>query len=204
MLLNTEGALICVTRRMNTYKLLSECYYLPDEGLREKLNKAHILTDERFSKFIKDISMEDKLDSLKVDFSSLFVGPFKLLAPPYGSLYLEDSGTIMGDSTINVKEWYKKEGLKIKLSEAPDHIAIELEFIYFLISKQIEAVNNSKSDIADEYLTKQSSFLSMHPGSWIAEFTDKIIENTDTAFYKTLARATRLFIKEDLKALGTA
>ncbi|MBM2831889.1 MAG: torD6, partial [Dehalococcoidia bacterium] len=41
----------------------------------------------------------------------LFVGPYRLLAPPYWSAYLEDARVVMGDSTMDVKNRYREEGL---------------------------------------------------------------------------------------------
>ena len=82
------------------YKILSECFYPPEA------------------------------ESLKSDFSRLFIGPFKLLAPPYGSIYLDGNSCLMGASTMEVRQLYRNEGLNPVIKEAPDHIAIELEFMY--------------------------------------------------------------------------
>ena len=37
----------------------------------------------------KEIENDQNFEALKVDFARLFVGPYKLLAAPYGSVYLE-------------------------------------------------------------------------------------------------------------------
>ncbi len=152
--------------RAESYKALSECYYLPDENLIGMLKGKG--WKEGISLFLP--SMDD-IESLKVDFSKLFVGPYHLLAPPYGSVYLED-GKLMGNSTMDVRNWYSNEGLEITLREVPDHIAIELEFMYLLISREIEAVDNSDSEKAISYLEKQRAFLEIHLGEWVSAFAE--------------------------------
>ncbi|MHC4280926.1 MAG: TorD/DmsD family molecular chaperone [Planctomycetota bacterium] len=122
-----------VCPRADSYKLLSECYYLPDNALMQKI--ADIAkTDKIFAELVDCIPPAVELESLIIDFTSLFVGPFKLLAPPYGSVYLEHN-KFMGDSTIDVGKFYEDEDLDIVIKDAPDHIAMELEFMYYLSRK---------------------------------------------------------------------
>ncbi|MHA2068539.1 MAG: TorD/DmsD family molecular chaperone [Candidatus Thorarchaeota archaeon] len=142
------------------------------------------------------------ISSLTIDYSKLFVGPYKLLAPPYGSVYLENTTRVMGDSTLDVKNRYAEEGLLVDLKEAPDHIAIELEFMYYLISKEIETALNSDAVSTAAYLEKQKDFLGTHLGVWVSDLASNIAANAETVFYRNLARLTDSFVKEDLKVLS--
>ncbi len=188
--------------RRDSYKLLSECYYLPDEKLIKILNGLEKSRGELHSEIVKTIPEIGDVESLKIDYSKLFVGPYGLLAPPYGSIYLEDARMVMGNSTMDVRNRYAEEGLNISLKEAPDHIAIELEFIYLLIFREIDAIRNSDSGTAARYLEKQRVFLETHLGIWVSEFADNVAANAQTEFYKNLARLTKSFVKEDLKSLS--
>ncbi len=188
--------------RGDSYKLLSECYYLADEGLIENLSGLDTKMGGTFSDIAKHCPRISDIASLAVDYSKLFVGPYGLLAPPYGSVYLEDTRRVMGNSTMDVRTKYEEEGLDIGLKEAPDHIAIELEFMYFLIFKQVEATRNSDSKSAASYLRKQKAFLETHLGIWVSEFADNVEANAQTEFYKNLARLTKSFVKKDLKSLS--
>ncbi len=183
-----------------SYKLLSECYYLPDENLIRMLNGLSESARELHPELAGNIPGMDDVELLKVDYSKLFVGPYELLAPPYGSVYLED-GRLMGDSTMDVKNWYATEGLEITLREVPDHIALELEFVYFLISRETEAISNSSSEDAIHYLEKQKAFVGTHLGQWISAFADRVKERAETEFYRSLAYATEAFVKSDLENL---
>ncbi len=147
-------------KRKDAYQLLSACYYLPEEETLGKLVQLEEAMDSDYAKAAEHVSnMREETDigQLVIDFSRLFVGPFKLLAPPYGSVYLEGGRRIMGNSTLDAHDRYREVGLDISgdLKEVPDHIAIELEFMYYLVLKEIEAIGNSDFESALDYLNKQ-------------------------------------------------
>jgi TorA maturation chaperone TorD len=187
--------------RRDSYRLLSDCYYLPNEELVKTLNGLVKSRSDLFSGIAEYVPERGGVEPLQIDYSKLFVGPYGLLAPPYGSAYFEDARRVMGDSTMDVKSRYREEGLDIGLKEAPDHIAIELEFMYFLIFKEIEAIRNSDDGSAASYLVKQKAFLDAHLGIWVSEFTDNIAANAETEFYRNLARITESFVEKDRSRL---
>lgn len=193
-----EKTLSSICQRADICKFLSECYYLPDEQLMGKVAEI-AQSDAFFAELTDHIPPTVDLESLRVDYSRLFVGPYKLLAPPYGSVYLEDN-RLMGESTMDVKSCYEAEGLDIVLKEAPDHITMELEFVYYLITKQAQAIENADLQMAEAYKHKQLTFLSSHLSRWLTGFSENVQKNAQTDFYKTLARLTELFIQKDMDA----
>ena len=187
-----------VLQRADSYKILSECYYLPDNALIQKV-VAVAQTNTFFAELCSCVSLALELESLKIDFTRLFVGPFKVLAPPYGSVYLED-GKMMGESTIDVRNWYEKDGLDIVINDAPDHIAMELEFMHYLVAKQTQATNEGNLRDIQRYQQKQKMFLCSHLARWLPPFAKNVQENAQTEFYKELARLTEIFVQKDLDA----
>ncbi len=135
------------------------------------------------------------MTGLLVDYAKLFVGPFDLLAPPYGSVYLDEGRRVMGNSTMDVCAQYQRAGLGLTagFKEAPDHITVELEFMYYLIHKHLLT-----DDV--QYLELQATFLREHLGSWVEPFTKAMEENASRGFYRNLAHLTRLFIRAELGA----
>ncbi|GAH03838.1 unnamed protein product, partial [marine sediment metagenome] len=143
--MNMEDFFVHEKARGNAFRLLAECYLMPDRNI---LGKIHDLADmlnrvcPEVVGFIQEFNSGCKndceIDRLKVDYARLFVGPYSLLAPPYGSVYLEGERRIMGDSTLNVLAMYRETGLDIAqdFNDAPDHIAAELEFMYSLVFKE--------------------------------------------------------------------
>jgi TorA maturation chaperone TorD len=185
-----------ICERADSYKLLSECYYLPDEELLQKIVDA-AQSNGFFAELASYIPEGSELESLKVDFTRLFVGPFKLLAAPYGSVYLEDN-RILGNSTIDVRSFYENEGLEVVIKDAPDHIAMELEFMHYLVTKQIEAAGKANLQIMQSCLQKQQSFLQTHLTRWLPRFVANVQENAQTEFYKKLTQLTGIFVQKDL------
>ncbi|MCK5579426.1 MAG: molecular chaperone TorD family protein, partial [Planctomycetes bacterium] len=77
-----------------------------------------------------------------------------------------------------------------------------LEFMYFLVFKEVEAIRSSDPESARGYLEKQKEFLVDHLGAWVPEFAGNMEKNAKTEFYKNVSRATRSFIKKDMTELA--
>jgi len=179
----------------NIYKYLSECFYYPDENQMTLIKRL----GSNLPKVYTDIFSEKNIQDLQVDYARLFVGPFEVLTPPYGSVYLEEGRKTFGESTADVIQHYKAENLNVELKEPPDHIAIELEFMYYLISKEIECINNEDFNSAEKYLKKQQQFLRVHIAAWVNEFSNSLSENANNDCYKSLAGLLSDKIKTDLR-----
>ena len=195
--------------RFDTYRLLADAFYLPDERLIDSLVTLEKCMEEICGKSLErnnlpvGIGKKDGIELMKVDYAKLFVGPFSLLAPPYGSVYLEGGGVVMGNSTADVQKWYRATGLDVdaQFKDAPDHVAAELEFMHFLIFKEMEATDQGGADDVIQYLKTQRSFLEYHLGAWISDFADKVVNNAQTTFYRNIARATEAFVMHDLQTI---
>lgn len=109
---------------------------------------------------------------------------------------------MIGDSTIDVSRRYAKEGLSINIKEVPDHIAVELEFMYCLIHKEVEVASTGDSTQAVDYIRRQREFLEVHLARWVGDFTNMIVVNAEATFYKKLANLTKTFIEDDVKKLA--
>jgi len=112
---------------------------------------------------------------------------------------------VMGNSTADVQKRYKEAGLDVStgFKDAPDHIAAELEFIHFLIFKEMEATNQGDVNSIITCLSNQQSFLEDHLGAWVSEFAGNVVDNAKTSFYQNLARTTEAFIKDDYHTISS-
>ena len=77
-------------------------------------------------------------------------------------------------------------------------MAIELEFMYYLIYREIEEIINNNESNVDLYLKKQRNFLQNHLGKWVSEFTDNISANAETDFYQNVAHFTKSLVTGEL------
>ena len=192
--------------RATTYKLLAECYYPPTERLLQDvkelgrcLEMMGSAASEAVDRMGVAVQGAEGFEELAIDHSRLFVGPFALLAPPFGSVYLERERRLMADSTQAVDRCYREAGLELAegFNGTPDHIAAELEFMHFLVIKELGTLADGDLDHAQHFRQKQKSFLERHLAAWVPEFSRSVEEQAQTQFYRDLAAATRLFIESD-------
>jgi TorA maturation chaperone TorD len=191
--------------RADSYRFLSACLCLPKRELffQENLfkNLTHSLTRTCaeaavFSSEMEKAFLEADEEELSVEYARLFVGPFELKAPPYGSVYLDGERRVMGNSTMEVIKLYEETGLVMDkdFKELPDHIAVELEFMYYLIYKEVEALEKSEKDKALAFEETRNHFFNRFLSPWIPPFCEKIKETTDNHFYIALADCLSIFI----------
>lgn len=200
---------------MKAFRVLSDCYLLPFPGLSEKLKRMEVYMEaicQTAVGYIENMRIEietaTSFEALKVDFSKLFIGPYTLFAAPYGSVYLEDGRHVMGKSTLDVRKRYIEAGLDMArdFKAPPDHITAELEFMYYLMFKEIEALTRSEAEKAMDSIRKQQAFLKDHLMRWVPTFVGNIIEHAETRFYQYLAKTTEIFLEKNyllLKKLCT-
>lgn len=189
------------------YRLLSACFYPPHkevfiqeeffknlEVVLKKVSPDAAAYVPAMEKAFLKYSEEDLL----VAYAKLFVGPFELLAPPYGSVYLDGEKKVMGDSTMEVIKMYEEQGLSMdsEFRDMPDHIAVELEFMYYLILKEVEALEKSEMDKALYFIKTQELFLDKFLARWVKPFCNKIKKGTDNEFYNSLADCLHVFIEK--------
>ncbi len=180
------------------YRLLAACFYPPQKVIFEKerlFENLHSLikvsmpeasaTYEQLGACFTQNSEEE----LTVAYAELFVGPFALAAPPYGSVYLGGARRVMDDSTIETMKLYEAAGLVLDNTqkEAPDHIAIELEFLYYLITKSIEAVSKGDNERFVQFEDIRSQFINNFLGKWVGPFCENIRTKTENSFYLALS-----------------
>lgn len=209
----TDNHRITATRE-DVYRLLAACFYPPSTELIEEgccATLAALLESvapdaAQYAGEAADAAGSSSLDSLAVEHARLFIGPFQLVAPPYGSVYLDDTKTVMGDSTAKVAAYYHASGLQLAddFHELPDHFAVELEFMSYLAFKQREAEASGDKDEVVRVVSLQREFLDRFLIPWLAPFTSAIINDDEAPFYQAISRCTVAFINADHAALTCA
>ncbi|MGF1670350.1 MAG: molecular chaperone [Balneolaceae bacterium] len=215
--------------KLITYKLLSACFQIPDENLPWYLDElqesVRVAYPDIFENIPTEMTVLEDFEELKVEYARLFIGPFKLLVPPYGSMYLEDVEHLMANSTLDVLRRYKEENIDVAIQEIPDHISIELEFMYYLMYLEMRALEpeqfkyqkngyNSNSEhngvvksekssekMVSDFRFKQYDFLNKHLSRWIPLFGEKVKEHAKLHTYRYLAFIAEQVVINDLKDL---
>lgn len=194
------------TMRSDCYRFLSACFCQPQKGLFLDEQLLNNLTKNLkqispgaavFSAAMEENILQYSDEELSVEYARLFVGPFEIKAPPYGSLYLDGGKTVMGDSTMEVIRFYEEAGLTANkdCGDLPDHIAVELEFMSYLIYNEVQAMEKSDFKTALEMIKKQEQFLERFLGGWALSFCEKIKEAADNGFYAALADCALSYVR---------
>ncbi|MBR9986004.1 MAG: molecular chaperone TorD family protein [Desulfosarcina sp.] len=198
------------TARAAAYRQLAEAFRPPSPALPDVLGETAsalaLLASSAGSdaaRLAADRYSEEILHTITIDHAALFVGPFHVPAPPYGSVYLEDKRQLMGASTMDVRQHYLSIGLDLSpdFKEAPDHLCAELEFMHVLVHQTLAAVEAGDRELLAANVRQQRTFLEKHLGAWVPAFADKVAEHARTDFYRLLASVLRIFVAEDREAL---
>ena len=191
--------------REDLCRFLAACYYQPgpefaEEKVFDSMFQAAIRIHPDLAAYARRLGEEfadEGEQNLLLDYTRLFLGPTQAIALPYGSVWLEQGKTIMGDSTMAVQELYKEGGFEIdeEFRELPDHVAAELEFLYLLIYRENEARREGKPDALEAKAKLRKRFLDEHLGRWIGPFTAAVSNGAQCGFYRQLAGFTHRFVR---------
>jgi TorA maturation chaperone TorD len=142
-------------------------------------------------------SGNDLLD-LQVEYSRLFLGPFKPVLYPYESIFLGRNHE-EGTDVPRVDQLFRREGLALspQFKDLPDHISVDFEFMSYLCSKEIEADDSQDATASLACRLRQQSFLEHHIINWVPAFAEQLERVAQIKFYRELANFTRRFVRWD-------
>ncbi len=136
---------------------------------------------------------EEAFERLRADYTRLFIGPDRVLAPPWESVHLSVDRLLFQEQTLEVRAWYQRYGLAAARlhSEPDDHIGLELAFLSHLAMLGTDAIERQKHTELAELLDAQQSFLSDHPLKWAPAWCDAVATHAQTTFYRGIALMVR-------------
>lgn len=133
------------------------------------------------------------LKDVQADYVRLFVGPGKMLAAPWESIYFNTERLLFQQQTVQVRAWYRRYGLEAaNLHKEPDdHIGLELAFVAHLAQRGLQALEQQDSIAFDDALDAQRRFLSEHLLRWAPAWCELVITHATTDFYRGIGLLTR-------------
>jgi TorA maturation chaperone TorD len=183
--------------RAQTYLFIASLFYYDSlPTIRKNIRNKSILKGispsgkgfKTLKKFVEEDAPKIKnlLEALEVEHTALFVMGKLTKGRPFESFYLDKDRKIGARVTINVDKFYKSAGVKFTdaQDELSDYIAIELEFMFHMCSREEEAWKDRDKEHAIGYLKFQRDFLKDHLGKWIKQFTDDTVGETKLDFFK--------------------
>ena len=173
-----------VSERKQLYAFFATLFSYPDEELSAALERGEGIRAAGLFPEARQppkLAGETQVEELQVAFTELFINRLGgAPAPPYGSVYLEGGERLMGVSTQSVAAAYSGEGLSVDGSVEPaDYLPTELEFLYFLVEREEEALGRGDVEEARSTVRKQADFCRalLHP--WTPEFCRRIRDDRD-------------------------
>ena len=130
----------------------------------------------------------DIFQCLEQAYVRLFINSLDgIAAPLYASCYASASSTggdaaLMGPAAIEMKERFEAKGLSLgdQIHEPPDHLSIELEYLYFLLNK-------GWSDGDPALIDEAVSFAAETMLPWVTRFHERIAPvETNYRFYQLI------------------
>jgi DMSO reductase family type II enzyme chaperone len=199
------------------YNMLSLCYVYPDEKVYASIAEGewirafrealHLLDEKIFDDYLRAIeqaisgAQEGEQVAMAREYTRLFINVFPhVIAPPYGSFYLEKKGLASVKTISEVLRFYHEADFSLKEDplDLPDHIAHELEFMGILAGEESQASGNEKIKLEEI----QMNFLSRFILPWVPTFCEKVAEHSRYPFYHYLSNLTKEFINFEKNYLG--
>lgn len=168
--------------------------------LLKKLEKS-VLVDGKLSEASRG---EVVVEALRSEYTRLFVGPAKLPAPPWESVYVSHDHLLFQESTLAVREAYLREGFRAAgyPHEADDHIATEFGFMAALATRTVEACENDDAVRCRAVLEAQERFLDEHLLVWIQGFSNRLSTvGGISTFYPSFAALAALVCERDAEVI---
>ena len=202
--------------RLYMYRFLQLVTTYPDRALLETLKSKELWeslaraeemlsvgrqdTIQGLSIWIK--SYEDEgmlLKDLQIEYTYLFINAVPHVpAPPYESAYT-DRGLLMGEPVSQVLQAYRKAGLNLRLDHdnLPDHIATEIEFMFYLVQQEFKQDNVDDNSVCNTWQERQKCFLEEHLARWSPLFFSNVVSYSRKDFYRLVAQLCEGFLNTE-------
>ena len=151
----------------------------------------------------KELSRKELVNEYyNVDFTNLFL----MHLVPYESFYTRDDQMIESGGENPVLDLYRDLDFSVELAKArvvsPDHIGIELEFMYVLCVAALKAFSeDNKEDLCELYQV-QRAFLKEHLLEWAPLFLINAKRESRTPLYHDGTELTLDFLLTDFEYLS--
>lgn len=123
-------------------------------------------------------------ESLPQAWQRLFIGPYALPSPPWGSVWLDRESVLFGDSTLALRQWMRENGIQFEMqqNEPEDHFGSLLLLAAWL-------AENDRHHECEQ-------LLAWHLFPWSSRFLDVFIDHAGHPFYQALGQLARLTLAQ--------
>ncbi|HVJ04912.1 MAG TPA: molecular chaperone TorD family protein [Candidatus Saccharimonadales bacterium] len=167
-------------------------------GIASKLNESgSTLSEDSFARDKAVLYQE-----MATEYARLFIGPGAAAVSPYETVQVDSGGgdpplLMVSTTGTAVMAMYREANLNMTqgMNEPPDHIATELEFMYYLCGKEAASWQAGNNSEAKEWRVRQSKFANEHLCKWGIRFCEQVKTNTQQKFYLALSILASAFFQ---------
>ena len=137
------------------------------------------------------------------EFTRLFIGPIRLVAPPWESMYVGKESMLFQESTLAVRRFYQSYGLQPEgyPRVADDSLALELAFMSKMAERACTAFGEDKREELRSALSGACEFLTEHMLVWIPKFLERMKDSPSDVLYPQLCLILSAFLSADRQVL---
>lgn len=146
---------------------------------------------------------EATLEELQSEYTRLLLGPEKLPAYPWESVYVTKERLLFQKSTLEVRDCYRAFGfIPAEYPHvADDHIALELDFLGRLSEMAEKASNQNEKEEVIRFLESKKGFMIRHLLNWVPDFARQMQQSKTNVFYPNAAILLSEFLKKANQAI---
>jgi nitrate reductase assembly molybdenum cofactor insertion protein NarJ len=200
-------------RRAQVYGFLSSAFLYPNENWTEEIPLLRVILAELQASPVELPIQPVPLPELQAAYRRAFGATGSLC---YETEYGLPHEFRQSQEMADLNGFYQAFGFTIggPVRERPDHLAVELEFMYALALKEAYAIEQGLAEPAEICLEAQRKFLQGHLGHWIDWFAQSLALTPPPPYiggnegggnegvYPALGYFTAAFIKADAARLG--
>lgn len=135
------------------------------------------------------------------EFGRMFLGPKKLIAPPYESVYRSGTRRMGGEHADRMRDLYLSSGIRRdgSTNEPDDFIGFELQFACYLLTAAHMAYESGDESSLEFALQRYHELLFDHLVIWVPAFCEDILDAEPLPFMAACARALAALVKLEEK-----
>ena len=128
--------------------------------------------------------------ALATEYQRLFIGPDALAAPPWGSVWLSEEGTLCGPSTLALRDFHARHGIVLatRQREPEDHFGLLMWAAAWLAERDADAA--------------LGVLLREHLAPWAGRYLETFRQAAVHPFYQGAGRLAELSVQAMLEALS--